>query len=82
MQVLSLAWGILALLGFMLGIIPCLGWFNILNIPFAIVGFILGIVAFASGPRGRRTFSVVGIILCLIAILIGAKRWILGGFIF
>lgn len=82
MQILSLAWGILAILGFLLGIIPCLGWFNILNIPFAIVGFIIGIVAFASAPPGRRAFSVVGIILCLIAILIGAKRWILGGFIF
>ena len=82
MQVLSLAWGILALLGFLLGFIPCLGWFNILNIPFAIVGFILGLIAFASAQPGRRAFSVVGILLCLIAILIGAKRWILGGFIF
>jgi hypothetical protein len=82
MQVLSLAWGILALLGFMVGFIPCLGWLNMLNIPFAIVGLILSIVAFASGTPGRRTHSIVGIVLCLIAILIGGKRWILGGFIF
>ena len=82
MQILSLAWGILAILGFMLGVLPCLGWFNILNIPFAILGFVIGLIAFASGVPGRRGFSVVGIILCLIAILIGAKRWILGGFIF
>lgn len=82
MQVLSLAWGIVALLGFLLGVIPCLGWFNILNIPFAVVGLIIGIIAFATGLPGRRTFSVIGIVLCLIAILIGSKRWILGGFVF
>ncbi len=81
MQILSLAWGIVALLGFLVGVIPCLGWFNILNIPFAIVGLILSIIAFATGTRGRRNFSVIAIILCLIAILIGSKRWILGGFV-
>lgn len=82
MQVLSLAWGILALLGFMLGFIPCLGWFNALNIPFAIAGLIVSIIAFASERPGRRTFAVVGIVLCIIAILIGGKRWVLGGFLF
>ena len=82
MQVLSLAWGILALLGFMVAFIPCLGWLNVLNIPFAVVGLIISIVAFASGVPGRRTHSAAGIVLCLVAILIGGKRWILGGFIF
>jgi hypothetical protein len=82
MQVLSLAWGILALLGFMLAVIPCLGWFNILNIPFAIGGLLFSIFAFATTPAGRRTFSVIAMVLCIIAILIGAKRWALGGFVF
>ncbi len=82
MQILSLAWGILALLGFMVGVIPCLGWFNVLNIPFAVVGLVISIVAFASGTSGRRGFSAAGIVLCLIAILIGSKRWLLGGFVF
>jgi hypothetical protein len=82
MQVLSLAWGILALLGFMVGFIPCLGWVNMLNIPFAIIGLVLSIIGFATGAPGRRTPSAVGIILCLIAIVIGAKRWVIGGFLF
>ena len=79
MQVLSLAWGILALLGFMVAFIPCLGSLNWLNIPFAAVGLVVSLSAFAMGTPGRRSASVVGIILCLLAILIGAKRLVLGG---
>jgi hypothetical protein len=79
MQVLSLAWGILALLGFMVAFLPCLGSLNWLNIPFAIVGLVISIAAFTTAPPGRRTLSVVGIVLCLIAVLIGAKRLVLGG---
>lgn len=79
MQVLSLAWGILALLGFMVAFIPCLGSLNWLNIPFAVAGLIVSIIAFSKEAPGRRTLSAIGIALCLIAILIGAKRLILGG---
>ena len=79
MQILSLIFGILAMLGFLIGFIPCLGALNWLNIPFAAVGLILSIVAFASAPPGRRDFSVVGIVLCLIAIVIGANRLMWGG---
>ena len=79
MQIVSLIWGILALVGFMIGFIPCLGALNWLNIPFAVIGLIISIVAFANTPPGRRGFSVVGIILCLVAILIGANRLMWGG---
>ncbi len=82
MQALSLAWGILALLGFMVAFVPCLGWLNWLNIPFAVAGLILSIIAFASGEPGRRTNSAIGIALCLVAIVIGGKRWVLGGLFF
>ena len=78
MQILSLVWGILALLGFFVAFFPCLGALNWLNIPFAIVGLILSIIAFASGVPGRRGFSIAGIILCLIAVFIGAKRLVWG----
>ena len=79
MQVISLAWGILALLGFFVALIPCLGWLNWLNIPFAVAGLIFSIVAYARERIGDRTMSIVAIILCLIAVLIGAKRLVLGG---
>jgi hypothetical protein len=79
MQVISLAWGILALLGFFVGLVPCLGALNWLNIPFSAAGLIVSLIAYSKGVPGQRTASVVGIILCLIAILIGAKRLVLGG---
>ena len=82
MQALSLAWGVLALLGFAVAFIPCLGALNYLNIPFAVVGLVFSIVAFGRGVPGARTGSVVGIVLCLIAVLIGAKRLAWGAFIF
>ena len=79
MQALSLAWGILALLGFLVGLIPCLGSLNWLNIPFSVAGLIFSLIAFARGIPGRRTASAIGIILFLIGVFIGAKRLVLGG---
>jgi hypothetical protein len=79
MQIISLIWGICALLGFAVAFIPCLGALNWLNIPFSVVGLVFSLIAFNSTPPGRRAFSVIGIILCLIGVLIGGKRLIAGG---
>lgn len=79
MQIISLVWGVCALLGFLVAFIPCLGSLNWLNIPFSAVGLVFSLVAFAAGTPGRRAFSVVGIILCIIGVLIGAKRLVAGG---
>ena len=79
MQVISLIWGILALIGMFIGLIPCVGALNWLNIPFAICGLIVSLIAHSSAPRGYRNSSLTGIILCAIAIVIGAKRLIMGG---
>ena len=79
MQLISLVWGILALCGFVAGLVPCLGWMNWFNIPFSAAGLIFSIVAFASGRPGMRSAATWGIVLCSIAVLIGAKRLILGG---
>lgn len=81
MQLLSLIWGILAFCGMFLGLIPFLGWLNWGNIPFAVVGLIIGIVATVSA-RGSRGMGITGIVLCLIAIIWGAIRLKIGcGFI-
>jgi hypothetical protein len=82
MQVLSLTWGILALGGMVVGFIPCLGWVNWFNIPFAIVGLIFSFVAHVTSSSPRRGNSLAGIILCLIAVLLGSKRLVLGAGIF
>jgi hypothetical protein len=81
MQALSLAWGILALCGMLFGFIPCFGWMNWLNIPFAFVGLIFSIVAHAT-TKGPRQNSLVAIILCVLAILLGSKRLVAGFGIF
>ncbi len=81
MQALSLALGILALCGMMVGFVPCLGWANWFNIPFAFAGLIFSIVAHAV-TRGPRQNSLVAMILCVLAILIGSKRLMAGFGIF
>ena len=80
MKTLSLVWGILALMGMLVGLLPCLGALNWLNIPFAGLGFIIGIIALTTGdyrePKGN---AVAGLILCGVAVLIGLFRLVLGG---
>lgn len=78
MQVISLAWGILALVGMVLGFIPCFGWVNWFNIPFAFCGLIFGIIAHVSTKSANRNNSLVAIILCILAVLLGSKRLVAG----
>lgn len=80
MAILALVWGILAFLGFIVGMVPCLGAFNWLNIPFAVVGAIIGAVARSKTPQGQsNTMATAGLVLSLIAIVIGVVRLMLGG---
>jgi len=78
MAVLSVVIGILALLGMFVGLVPCLGWFNWLNIPFALVGLILGFVAHQGTPVGARGLATAGIALNAIAAVLGTIRLVLG----
>ena len=78
MQALSLAWGILAVMGMVVGFIPCLGWTNWLNIPFAVAGLIFSFVVHVSSSSPQRGNSLAGIILCLVVVLLGSKRLALG----
>jgi hypothetical protein len=79
MGTLALLWGILAVLGLFIGFIPCLGSLNWLNIPFAVVGAILCVIAAASAQAGRRGSAIGGLVLCLLAIGLGLVRLMLGG---
>ena len=63
-----------------LGFVPLLGWTNWLNIPFALVGLILGAIGISTAKKGRG-LGIAAIILCAIAILFGAlKLKACGGF--
>lgn len=83
MKIISLIWGILAILGMLLGFIPCLGAYNWINIPFAAVGLIIGIVAAVGSDKDSSNSSAIsGIVMCSIAIIFGIIRLTLGGGIF
>jgi len=79
MQVLSLVWGILALIGMLVGFMPCLGALNWLNIPFAGIGIILCAVALASSPPSAKSPSIAGLVCCAVALILGIIRLLLGG---
>jgi len=82
MQALSLAWGILAVIGMVVGFIPCFGWTNWVNIPFAFAGLIFSIIAHIVTRGPNRQNSTVAIILCILAVLLGSKRLMVGFGIF
>jgi hypothetical protein len=79
MQTLSLVWGILALVGMLVAFFPCLGSLNWLNIPFSVIGLIVGIIALANARPGAKGSAVAGVVCCSIAILFGLVRLIAGG---
>lgn len=69
MQTIGRIFGIIALIGMLIGLIPFLGWLNWLNIPLAIIGLLLSIIGKSKG----------GIIICVVAIFFGLLRLIFGG---
>jgi hypothetical protein len=69
MQTIGRIFGILALIGMVIGMIPLFGWLNWLNIPLAIIGLLLSIIGKSKG----------GIIICVVAIFFGLLRLMLGG---
>ena len=58
-------------LGFLLSLIPCLGF---LSIPFGIIGLILGLIAYfkAKDNGDKKTLSIVAMVFSLLPILISA----------
>ena len=77
MPIASLVWGIIAIFGMCIGLIPFLGWLNWGVIPLAGIGFIISIVATVIA-RENKELSIAGAFLCLIALLIGTVRLIIG----
>jgi len=79
MQVLSLVWGILAIIVMLIGFFPCLGALNWFNILFAGVGLIISAVALGSAGNMPKGSSIAGLILCIVAVFFGIIRLIVGG---
>ena len=80
MGMIAVVWGILSLAGMGVAFVPCLGWLNWVNIPFAVVGLIISLVA-AARPESRGGGSA-GAVMNGIAIGFGVIRLLLGGGIF
>ena len=78
MRTVCLIIGILSIIGAFVAFIPLLGWMNWGVIPFAVVGLIISIAVTATSRQDRGA-SIAGIVLCTLAIFIGAIRLILGG---
>jgi len=77
MQTTSLVFGILAIVGMVIGFIPCLATINWLNIPFATIGLIIGIISLIKNDSPNKTSGITGIILCSIAVIFGLIRLII-----
>jgi hypothetical protein len=74
-----MVWGILAFVGMFIGLIPCLGALNWINIPFSAVGLIVSIVALQKEPPYSRGGAIGGTVLCSLGLVLGLMRLIAGG---
>lgn len=90
MRQASLIIGIIVIIGMCIGFIPCLGWFNWLNLPVAFVGIILGAIdyndqrnlQYKEYDTYNRPGMPLGLILCCVAFILGFIRLIIGFGIF
>ena len=80
LSIFSLIWGIFAIIGMAVAIIPFLGALNYLNIPFAVFGLFFSVLALIISSK--KEFAVAGCVLCGVAIFLGAIRLVLGFGIF
>jgi hypothetical protein len=78
MQTIGLIFAIFAAFGMLLGFIPFLGWFNWLNIPFAIVTLIINVIALIIAKESK-TPGLIGLALSIVVIFFGLIRLVLGG---
>jgi hypothetical protein len=69
LNIISILVGLVAALLAFIGLIPLLGWVNWLMLPVAFVGLVLGLLS--SSNSGRN--------LCMVVIIIGILRLMLGG---
>ena len=80
LSIFSLVWGILAIIGMAVGIIPFVGSLNYLNIPFAVLGFLFSILVIVLSSK--KELAIAGCLLCAVAILFGIIRLAIGFGIF
>jgi len=79
MGLISLLWGIVAMLWMVFALIPLLGITNWLLIPFAAVGALIAAIGIALTSREKRGRAKAGLVLNGIVIVVAIVRLNLGG---
>ena len=79
MGLISLLWGIVAMLWMVLALFPVIGITNWLLIPFAAIGEIIAAIGIAITSREKRGRAKAGLVLNAIVIVVAVVRLHLGG---
>ena len=79
MGLISVIWGILAMIWMVVALIPFLGWGNWFSIPFAAVGAIIAAIGILFTSPGNRGRAKTGLVLNGIVIIVGIVRLGMGG---
>jgi len=79
MGLVSVMWGIFAMLWMLLALVPLLGWGNWFVIPFAAVGAIIAAIAMVFTAPANRGRAKTGLVLNVIVMVVAVVRLHLGG---
>ncbi|MDX1549793.1 hypothetical protein [Novilysobacter spongiicola] len=79
MGLISLLWGVVAMILMVIALIPLLGWGNWFLIPFAAVGAVIAAIGIALTREQNRGRAKAGLVLNGIVIIVGIVRLGLGG---
>jgi hypothetical protein len=79
MGLISVLWGIFAMLWMLLALVPLLGWGNWFLIPFAAVGAIIAAIAMVFTAPANRGRAKTGLVLNVVVIVVAVIRLHLGG---
>lgn len=79
MGLISVLWGIFAMLWMLLALVPLLGWGNWFVIPFAAVGAIIAAIAMVFTAPQHRGRAKTGLVLNAVVIVVAVIRLHLGG---
>lgn len=79
MGLISLLWGMVAMLWMVFALIPVIGITNWLLIPFAAFGAVLAAIGIALTSHGKRGRAKAGLVLNGLVIIVAVTRLSLGG---
>lgn len=70
MRIISILWGILSILGMVIGIPPFLSFFNLLVVPFAGIGLIVSVITLTTTKQNKNILIIA--VICYIIAIVGS----------